>query len=79
MTDPEPPRAEARIVVLASTSGVAVAWPLLVVDRCPFAVYQGHGHPHAHVHTLTAAAPPPWRKAPPCCRDEYLVYLEAAA
>lgn len=78
-TEGEAPRAEARIIIRQSVPGTAAALPLLVVDRCPFAFFQPPGRMHAHVHTLCDPHPPPWRKTPPCCRQDYLVYPEAAA
>lgn len=71
-------RAPARLLIRQSVPGVAIALPLLIVDPCPFALYQGHGLPHAHIHTLCDPRPAPWYKVPPCCREPYLVYVAAA-
>lgn len=67
--------ARARIVLRHTTPGSPIAWPLLVIDSCPYAIYQAHGIAHAHVHSLCTAAP--WYKIAPCCWQPYQLVLEA--
>lgn len=66
--------ARARIVIRHTTPGSPATWPLLVVDPCPYALYQRHGLPHAHVHSL--CTPPPWYRIAPCCWQPYQIILE---
>lgn len=68
--------APCRLIIRGATPGVAVAWPMLVADPCPWALWQGHGLPHAHVHFITG--PPPWYRIAPCCRQPYKLELSAA-
>jgi hypothetical protein len=64
----------ARLVIRETLPGTATAYPLLVIDKCPWTPAFRLGH--AHIHTLVEPGSRQWKVAP-CNRQPYVIDLAA--
>lgn len=62
----------ARLVIRQSLLSGPVAWPLLVIDKCPWTPAFTAGH--AHIHTLCEPGERQYKVAP-CNRRPYMIRI----
>jgi len=63
---------KARLVIRDTTSGTAIAWPMLVIGKCPWTPWELAGH--AHVHYLCQPGERQYKVAP-CNRRPYMLAI----
>lgn len=71
-------RVTARLVIRQSTAA-HIAWPLLVIDPCPWSLGEIWEIPRTHAHVHVMSTPGPWLRSAPCNRQPYLITLDGAA
>jgi hypothetical protein len=59
-----------RLIIRHSYPSAPIAWPLLVIDKCPWTPDFTAGH--AHLHWLCTPGPRQWKVAP-CNRQPYMI------
>lgn len=61
-----------RLIIRTTLPGAPVAYPLLVVDKCPWTPAFRAGH--SHIHSLCTPGPRQWKVAP-CNRQPYVIQI----